>query len=198
MQRHVILAAVCCLASTAHAGTPTLAERFHQRYVSLRSVSCTFKDGSGLRGQLEAMRGGRYMVTLADRRIISDGKTVWNVTPDTKTVIVNAMQGNADDLSLERVFFTIMAVYRGSVTSAPNRNGTATLRLIPPAPDAVVGGVEQADVTIDRSMRVTAITVKDGSALTRWTITAMTLDPKLDASRFTYVPPKGWNVVDLR
>lgn len=198
MQRHVILAAVCCLASTAHAGTPTLAERFHQRYVSLRSVSCTFKDGSGLRGQLEAMRGGRYMVTLADRRIISDGKTVWNVTPDTKTVIVNAMKGNADDLSLERVFFTIMAVYRGSVTSAPNRNGTATLRLIPPAPDAVVGGVEQADVTIDRSMRVTAITVKDGSALTRWTITAMTLDPKLDASRFTYVPPKGWNVVDLR
>lgn len=198
MQRHVILAAVCCLASTAHAGTPTLAEQFHQRYVSLRSVSCTFKDGSGLRGQLEAMRGGRYMVTLADRRIISDGKTVWNVTPDTKTVIVNAMQGNVDDLSLERVFFTIMAVYRGSVTSAPNRNGTATLRLIPPAPDAVVGGVEQADVTIDRSMRVTAITVKDGSALTRWTITAMTLDPKLDASRFTYVPPKGWNVVDLR
>lgn len=198
MQRHVILAAVCCLASTAHAGTPTLAERFHQRYVSLRSISCSFKDGSGLRGQLEAMRGGRYMVTLPDRRIISDGKTVWNVTPATKTVIVNAMQGSADDLSLERVFFTIMAVYRGSVTSGPDKKGTATLRLVPPAPNAVIGGVEQADVTIDRSMRVRSISVKDGSALTRWTITAMTLDPKLDASRFSYVPPKGWNVVDLR
>lgn len=186
------------MASAAHAGAPTLAERFHARYVSLRSIRCTFTDAGGLTGTLEAVRGGKYQVKLPDRRIISDGRTVWNITPSSKTVIVNSLHSDTDDLSLERVFFTLMAVYRGSVTSGPDGKGIATIRLVPPAPDAVIGGIDQADVVIDRSLRVRSVAVRDGAALTRWTITAMTFDPKLAASTFTYAPPKDWNVVDLR
>ena len=176
-----------------------MAERFHRTYASLRSLSCTFTDPSGLKGSIQAVKGGKYRLQLPDRVMVSDGRSVWNATSSTKTVIINALQSGAattDDLSIERVFFTLLAVYR--VQHEQQARGLTTLRLVPPSPTATVGGVEWADVVVDKAMSVRSITVHDASSTTSWTITQVRRNPSIAASTFSYVPPSNWQIIDLR
>lgn len=189
---------IVALASTAMLHASQFSERFHATYSSLRSLSCTFTDASGVRGSVAAVRGGKYDIRLPDRRIISNGTTIWNVTPTSKTIIINAMNVSSEDLSIERVFFTLMAVYRIQNESKPDARKHITLRLVPPAPSAIVGGVEWADVTVDASMNVHAITIHDGTSTTRWAISQLKRDRTITASTFTFTPPKDWQVIDLR
>lgn len=177
----------------------SIGERFHRTYASLRSLSCTFTDGRGLQGTLSAIKGGKYRVALPDRSMISDGTSVWNVTPSTKTVIINALRSNAssdEDLSIERMFFTLMAVYR--VKSEQRVSSTTVLRLVPPSSSATIGGIVWADVTVDASMNVRRITVNDGTATSTWTINALRRNVTIPARTFSYTPPPNWQVIDLR
>jgi outer membrane lipoprotein-sorting protein len=185
-----------CSSTVLHASQ--LSDRFHQTYSTLRSLSCTFTESSGIKGSIAAMRGGKYDVRLPDRRLVSDGSTVWNVTPSSKTVILDRYRTNADDLSIERIFFTLMAVYRIQREEKLTSTGRTILRLVPPADNALVGGVAWADVTIDAKMNVHSITINDGTATSRWTITGLKRNPSLSPSAFSFKPASGWQVIDLR
>ncbi|MBU3741897.1 MAG: outer membrane lipoprotein carrier protein LolA [Candidatus Kapabacteria bacterium] len=198
MIRRSVTMGIVALASSALMHASQFGERFHTTYASLRSLSCTFTDASGIRGSVSAVKGGKYDIKLPDRRIVSNGTTVWNITPSSKTVIINAMNTNSEDLSIERVFFTLMAVYRIQNESKPDARKHITLRLVPPAPSAVVGGVVWADVTVDASMNVETITIHDGASTTRWAISRLKRNRPIDASVFTFTPANDWQVIDLR
>lgn len=198
MKPRIVTSWIVAACSSTLLNASQLSDRFHQTYSTLRSLSCTFKESSGLKGSIAAMRGGKYDVRLPDRRLVSDGSTVWNITPSSKTVILDRYRANADDMSIERIFFTLMAVYRVQREEKISSMGRTTLRLVPPAQDAMVGGVAWADVTIDERMNVHSITINDGTATSRWTITGLKRNPSLSPSTFSYKPASGWQVIDLR
>lgn len=198
MKPRIVTSWIVAACSSTLLSASQLSDRFHQTYSTLRSLSCTFKESSGLKGSIAAMRGGKYDVRLPDRRLVSDGSTVWNITPSSKTVILDRYRANADDMSIERIFFTLMAVYRVQREEKISSTGRTTLRLVPPAQDAMVGGVAWADVTIDERMNVHSITINDGTATSRWTITGLKRNPSLSPSTFSYKPASGWQVIDLR
>ena len=198
MKPRIVTSWIVAACSSTLLSASQLSDRFHQTYSTLRSLSCTFKESSGLKGSIAAMRGGKYDVRLPDRQLVSDGSTVWNITPSSKTVILDRYRANADDMSIERIFFTLMAVYRVQREEKISSTGRTTLRLVPPAQDAMVGGVAWADVTIDDRMNVHSITINDGTATSRWTITGLKRNPSLSPSTFSYKPASGWQVIDLR
>lgn len=198
MQTRTITTWVVAAYSTTVLCASELSERFHRTYSTLRSLSCSFTESSGLKGSLAAMRGGRYDVQLPDRRLVSDGSTVWNITPGSKTVILDRYRANADDLSIERIFFTLMAVYRIQREERSASTRRTTIRLVPPAPNALVGGVAWADVVIDDKLTVHTITINDGTATSQWTITGLKRNPSLSRTAFSYRPAPGWQVIDLR
>lgn len=198
MKPRIVTSWIVAACSSTLLSASQLSDRFHQTYSTLRSLSCTFKESSGLKGSIAAMRGGKYIVRLPDRELVSDGSTVWNITPSSKTVILDRYRANADDMSIERIFFTLMAVYRVQREEKISSTGRTTLRLVPPAQDAMVGGVAWADVTIDDRMNVHSITINDGTATSRWTITGLKRNPSLSPSTFSYKPASGWQVIDLR
>lgn len=181
--------------ASAHAAGDLL-DRFHATYRSANTIRCTFKTSSGLKGTIVARRGGAYVVTLPDRTLASDGKSVWSSSLSAKTVIINSYKTLSSDLSLERVFFDIMNIYRGQVIERKGNGGT--IRLTPPEARTVIAGVTRADVTLDASTLVTGLLLTENGTSTSYTITALTINPKLKASLFTYSPPKGWDVIDLR
>ena len=198
MKPRIVTSWIVAACSSTLLSASQLSDRFHQTYSTLRSLSCTFKESSGLKGSIAAMRGGKYDVRLPDRRLVSDGSTVWNITPSSKTVILDRYRANVDDMSIERIFFTLMAVYRVQREEKISSTVRTTLRLVPPAQDAMVGGVAWADVTIDERMNVHSITINDGTATSRWTITGLKRNPSLSPSTFSYKPASGWQVIDLR
>lgn len=193
----LFLLAALTLTSTALAATTTV-DRFIQRYHGLTSVSCGFRDAHGLSGTVQARKGGSYRVELPDRTIVCNGSVVWSATPTSKTVIVNAYRAQAMDLSIERVFFTLMNVYRPTLVKDYDASKTATIRLTPPAENAMVGSVKSVDVVVDASMNVVRIVVQEDAATTTWSVSKLRLNAAIPSSAFTYSVPKGWNQVDLR
>lgn len=192
----VLAGVVAAIAAPAPVtASESIVHRFHRTYQTLQSVRCTFVLDGTHTGQLFAERGKGYVLALADRKIISNGTTVWNVTPTTKTVIVNSALQNGEDLSLERLFFTLLSVYRATAVNG----ATNQLELRPPAPAVRVAGVQSARVTVDNNMRVTKVVVNDGATESTWVIKNLQLNAKpLATERFTYEPPSGWTTVDLR
>jgi outer membrane lipoprotein-sorting protein len=137
-----------------------------------------------------------YRIEVAGRTIVCDGKTVWSGDASTRSVVINAYKPLSTDVSLERVFFEIMSVYRSQVVQS---NATSTiLRLSAPEPAAVIANVTSLDVTLNASYTVTQITVASGPSRITYAISRFKRNPSIAASSFRYTPPKGWEVIDLR
>lgn len=171
--------------------------RFQERYQGITSVRCAFSSSAKLEGTLAAVRGGKFRMTLSDRVIVSDGTSVYNATPSAKTVIVNRFNPKASDVSIERVFFELLTVYRATIQSANGR--TRTLRLVPPAPSAVVHGVRELFVVLRAdTLVISTITAVTDAGQFAFAITKLAINTSIPTSTFSYVPPAGWEVIDLR
>jgi len=171
-------------------------DAFRAKYTKLKSVACSFRDASGMRGTLKARKGGLYHVALSDRSIICDGKTVWNVVPRTKTVMMNTYKTTSDDVSLERVFFLMLNIYRPTLVSTSKQ--TSTIRLTAPRADAVIANIEQIDLTLDRKNMITTVSVNEYGTTTTWHLSKLVLNKSMPPTTFTYSVPVGWQTVDLR
>lgn len=167
---------------------------FRRTYGSLKTIDVSF-ESQGMRGRLRAQQGGKYRIEAADRLFICDGTTVWNVQSATTTVIADRYQPNAETMSVDRVFFVLMNVY---VPTARQLKPTTIIRLTPPSPTTIVAGVEYADLTLDAKNQITAITIRESGVQTTWNVTRLQRNPTLAASTFSYTPPKGWTVINLR
>lgn len=196
--RSAIIAAACFAVTPIRAiATDDIVARFQQRYQGLKSVRCTFNGSANQRGTLAAIRGGKFRLTTGDRVIVSDGSSVYNATPSTKTVIVNRFNPKATDVSIERVFFDVLTIYRASVQSS--KGGSTTLRLVPPASTAVVYGVRELLVVISTSsLAITSITATTDAGQFTFAISQLKINTAVPASTFTYAAPQGWEVIDLR
>lgn len=198
----MIVAATAATIPAVPAVAPSsIAERFQLRYARLRSVRATFSLDQHTKGAMTVVRGRGYDITVGDRRIVSDGRSVWNIQPTTRTVVINAVaDGGGGEASVEQIFFSMLSMYRATVVSGPDAKGRATLRLTPPAGGSPVADVTRADVEIDRTLTVRSIRIHDNtSATATYTLRNVVMDNKADESRsFGYTPPAGWQVVDLR
>lgn len=181
---------------TLHASAADILETFHTRYRSLTSISMRFSGTDGISGSITARKGGKYRIEAGGRIIACDGRTVWNAQASTKSVIVNAYKPLSNEVSLERVFFEIISVYRSSIVEQ-SPNGT-TLRLTAPQPTAIIANVTSLDITLDASANVSKIVVASGPSKITYSISKMRTNQSTPSSFFTYTIPKGWEVLDLR
>ncbi len=177
----------------AQTASPAIA-KFRSMYGSLKSVDVSF-ESQGLRGRVRAQKGGKYRIEVSDRLFICDGTTVWNVQPPTKTVIVNRYQPLAESMSIDRVFFVLMNVY---VPTVLRTQPATVIRLLPPDPTAMTAGVSYADIGLNAAGTITSITVSESGVESVWNVTRLLRNPTIAASTFSYTPPKGWTVINLR
>lgn len=194
----IIIAFAALLLTTSSALAGSTLDKFVRKYHALTSVSCEFRDVHGLVGTVQAKKGGLYRISLPDRTIVCNSLNVWSATPSSKTVIVNAYRANTIDLSIERVFFTLMNVYRPVVTKDFDGGKTAVIKLTPPAENAMVGSVKSVEIEVDASMQAKRIIVKEDAATTTWTLHHVKLNGAIATGVFVYTIPAGWQVVDLR
>lgn len=197
LQTLVVAAASLTTSAIDVFATDDLVMRFQQRYQGLKSVRCSFSGSGNQRGTLAAVRGGKYRLSMNDRIIVSDGTSIYNASPSAKTVIINRFNPKATDVSIERVFFELLTVYRATVQSADGVQ--RTLRLVPPASSAVVYGVRELSVIVNAStLAISRCTATTDSGQFTFAITDLKLNTSLPASTFVYTPASGWEVIDLR
>lgn len=184
---------VPCATARGYAAQDAVAT-FRAEYAQLKSIDVTFIS-QGVSGRIRAKRGGLYRIEANNRLFISDGKTTWNVQEATKTVVIDTYRSEAEDMSVDRVFFVLMNVY---VPKVHRTTPATTIRLSPPHATARVAGVEYADLVMTSAGLISQIIVRESGTTTAWNVTRLQRNPALAASTFSYSPPKGWTVVDLR
>ena len=171
-------------------------DAFHARYRSLSSITMRFRGTDGLHGTLAARKGGKYRIDIGSRTIVCDGRTVWNADRASKSVIVNTYKPLSSDVSLERVFFEVISVYRSEIVErSPN---STIIRLTAPSPNAIIANVSALDITLNRALMVTSISVISGPSRITYSISDLQRNLRLPESTFRYTPPKNWEVIDVR
>jgi outer membrane lipoprotein-sorting protein len=189
-------AAIIALSSVSlHAADDAL-QSFHAKYRGLNTVSFSFKNQSGLSGSILAKRGGSYRITSGDRTVISDGKTVWNATSSSKTVVINDYKSSSTDVSIERVFFDVMSVYRSSIATKSS-NGIV-VRLEAPSAQAQIAGISNVELTCTSTLIVKRVKVVTNGTPTEFAISKYSSNQLVQPKDFNFIVPKDWQVVDLR
>jgi outer membrane lipoprotein-sorting protein len=89
-----------------------------------------------------------------------------------------------------------MNIYQGVVID--HRHGGGTIRLTPPDAHAMIASVSKVDVTVDKSMKVTRITLTENGTTSTYNVSGMSINPKVKSNVFTYSAPKTWEIIDLR
>jgi hypothetical protein len=109
---------------------------------------------------------------------------------------MNTYKPLSSDVSLERVFFEIISVYRSSIVE---HNPTSTvLRLTSPQPAAVIANVSALDLTLDKAGNVTNVVIASGPSRVTYAISGLKRNPPMNSRQFTYAVPKTWELIDLR
>ena len=183
------------IGATAALATDPL-EVFHSKYRSLSSIRMNISASDGMRGTIVARRGGRYRIEVGSRTIVCDGKTVWSADAASRSVVINEYKPYSADVSLEKVFFEVMSVYRSQIVESSAR--ATTVRLTAPQPNAIIANVSSVDVRLDASYLVTSVIITSGRSSVTYNISKFKRNPTTTAASFQFTVPAGWETIDLR
>ena len=176
--------------------------QLRKRYGNMHSLEVKFigiEPISGMHGTLKAMRSGKYILELSDRKIISDGHTIWNYLPSRKNVTINEIK-NRPSSSLDIVLFNFLYNYQPKdvqdyVIGNVMHHG---LELIPKQGKSVLGIKSLIMYVQKGSSEIRRIAALDGNQKQVWDLESIKINGGFTNANFTFIPPKDTEVIDLR
>lgn len=191
--------------SEAISGTYTVESVFaslRAKYSSMKTVELDFQSVepvSGLVGSLKAEKSGKYVLTLSDRTIICDNHTIWNIIPNRKMVSISSVK-NKPTTSIDIILFTFLYSYQPISIKEYNvgKSNLLALELHPKGQTASLG-IKILRVFLKKgSTNIERISADDGNQDMVWDIKKLNINSKLQPGLFTYSPPAGIEIVDMR
>ncbi len=141
----------------------------------------------------------QYRLTSEHQTLVTDGTTVWAYVPANGQVIIDSYKEQRNSVSPEQFLLTLPDAYYATVLSretASNGN-LLQLKLTPKDDRSFIRNVRLW--MLESSMEVRRIVIVDQNETeTTYTITSVRLNTNIDGSLFTFTPPEGTEVVDLR
>jgi outer membrane lipoprotein-sorting protein len=151
-----------------------------------------------VRGSLTLKRGNKYILELAGRTIICNGKTVSNYTPSDRKVVVSDFRDNPDNISPERIFMNFPRGYRPALTT-DKASKEEVLTLTPAKPRDQVSDMQRVTLRLQsETLKLKEISIFDGTTLHVWTILDIKPDAGIPDAAFEWKPPQGVQTIDLR
>ncbi|MFM6956393.1 MAG: LolA family protein [Ignavibacteria bacterium] len=201
----VVLLSLVLLCSTELLSQDSKNDLFAQlrkRYGNMNSLEVKFigvEPISGMKGTLKAMRSGKYMLELSDRKIISDGHTIWNYQPSRKNVTINEIK-NRPSNSLDIVLFNFLYNYQPKEIQEYTIGNTVHhgLELIPKNGKSVLGIKSLTMYVKKGSSEIKRISAMDGNQKQVWEVESLTINGGLKDAHFTFTPPKDAEIIDMR
>jgi outer membrane lipoprotein carrier protein len=145
------------------------------------------------------LSGNRYRVQTPDQTVVTDGETTWIYSPADSQVVVNDAGSDATQVTPETFLTASADRYRITASSSVSRAGAPHVRLSVTATDST-SRFGEATLWVRRSDRVVTrmrAADRNGSTLDL-RLDDIDVNPALADSSFTFSPPEGIEVVDLR
>ena len=170
-----------------------------KKYKSINDLSADFKQSmnekASLKGKIYYSKGNKLRLELKNSTIISDGTVLWNYNKGQKKVVINNASGS------DPSFFTIdKFLYdypsKSSVTLEKEDNHNV-LVLVPQKESNL--NFKKAKIWTNQDYLIIRISIENLSGTnTYFQFSNYNLNQNLPESMFTFSPPEGTNVIDLR
>ncbi len=150
-------------------------------------------------GTLFLKKENKYRVETPNQTIVTDGSTVWSYSPATQQVLIDHYKDNEQSLSPEKLLTGTAGGFQPALVGN-ERLGKADVSVIKLTPLNDQGLVTSVRLWIDeRDWMVRQAEIIDANGKqTTYSVQQSRINIGLPDSRFSFQPPEGTDVVDLR
>lgn len=160
-----------------------------EKYSSGKSTSSS--------GTIFIKKENKYKIKTKSYTIVTDGQTSWSYNVSKKQVVIDNYKDDGSTFSPNKFLFQYPENFYSDLTGEEKVNGKDcyVLKLSP----RTKGSVKSAKVWVDKEASlIRKIYISTSESSKTYTLKTITLNPGLSSSEFTFTPPSGVEVIDLR
>ena len=183
---------------TAQSDPGELMQSVQEKFNALTDLSANFTQSvngsTNLTGKVYYKKNDKIRFELAKILIVSDGETNWNYNKKENKVIISSYdEEDAGLLSIERIIFEYPEECELSTYMVENQE---VFMLVPQTSTFSFNSVK---LWINDDNLIFRVLIDDPAAgLVQIDLTNYSVDKNLPDSKFTFTPPEGSKVIDLR
>lgn len=174
------------------------------KYENITDAKATFTQtlkGSG--GKASSSTGviyikkDKYRIEAAGQIIITDGQTTWSYSPKRKQVVIDTYKDDGNSFSPNKFLFNYPENFYSDLEGDENVGGVDcyVIKLSP----RNGGSVKSAKIWIDKNENlIRKINIVTNESTNTYSLKDISLDAGLSSSKFSFSPPEGVEVIDLR
>ena len=170
-----------------------------KKYNSVKDLTATFKqsvnDKSSLSGKIYYAKGNKLRLELKNSTIVSDGTNTWNYNkPQKKVVINNTSASDQSSFSIDKFLYDYPSK---SAVTFENEDLHNVVVLVPNKGSNL--NFKKVRIMVDQEFLITHVSIENiPGGITSLQFSNYKLSQNLPDSTFTFSPPEGANVIDLR
>jgi outer membrane lipoprotein carrier protein len=174
-------------------------ETVQKKYKSIDDLSADFKQSlngkASLNGKIFISKGNKLRLELKNSTIISDGTILWNYNkPQKKVVINNASGSDPSSFTIDKFLYDYPS--KSDVTLEKEDNHDVLL-LVPQKDNNM--NFKKTKIWVNQDYLILRVSIENLSGtITNLQFSNYKLNQNLPESKFTFSPPEGTNVIDLR
>jgi chaperone LolA len=182
----------------AQGSAEQLVKSLQNKFNSISDLSADFRQISNgkvtLSGKFFYGKGNKLRLELKNLTIVSDGKTSWSYNKNAKKVIISNY--DLDDPSIISLG-NIINDYPSHCTVTENKNGETNVLNLTPVKQGL--SFKSAKIYISRDNLIQKMDLIDQNNINiQIEFSNYQLNNKFSTSTFTFTPPKGSKIIDLR
>jgi len=200
----VIIGCLVFSSANAELSKESIYKQLKSTYKGMESISFNYSlsNNPNLMGSIQAKKGNKYIITMAERDIFCNGETIWNVSKYDKKAIISQYEEDDDALSIENIFFYFLDKYKPSkLTKESTSKGSShyVLTLIPRSSDNEYQGIQSITLWLGHNdLEITRVQLDSINGVNEFFISNITRNKTIKDSLFNFTPPEDMEIIDFR
>jgi outer membrane lipoprotein carrier protein len=183
-------------------------EKVQKKYNEVRDATLTYsqrvrfslsKAEYTSEGILYMKKENRYRIETEERTFVTDGSTVWSYSPENKQVLIDTYKEDPRSFSPEKFLLNVPKDFYAAILGREKFQGQSVvvLKLTPKEDEGAMKSLKLWVSEGDWVVRKAEI-LDLSNNVTTYSVTSIRLNTALSDTTFSFVPPAGVEVVDLR
>ena len=185
-----------------------ITDRMQKKYDSIQDATARFtqhvkfgfsKIEQDFSGTLKMKKPHKYRVETEYQTLVTDGVTVWSYSPVNKQMLIDKYKETGDSFTPEQFLLNLPSNYFATIVQPEQGadRSLITLKLVPKDDQSFIKSMK---VWVDEGSwlvkKVEMLDVNDTEKI--YTVQDIKINAGLKENTFTFTPPQGTEVVDLR
>ena len=148
-------------------------------------------------GTLYIKKENKYRIETGSQILVTDGTTSWSYNPDKKQVVIDNYKETGNTFSPNKYLFQYPENFYSDLSGTETMNGkdVYVLKLKP----RESGYVKSAQLWVGKDdWYIKKIYIQTDESSNTFTVKNLQVNLGLDNSKFTFSPPEGVEVIDMR